>query len=63
MCGWINDHGEVVMSDFEKFKEALESLCRDHGFMLCATGYDFIVARKMDDGDQPVYGGLEPADW
>lgn len=51
------------MSDFEKFKEALESLCRDHGFMLCATGYDFIVARKMDDGDQPVYGGLEPADW
>jgi len=49
--------------EFEKFKEALEQLCREHGFMLCTTGYDGIVATKLDEGDEPIYGGLKKADW
>lgn len=51
------------MNEFEIFKEAIERLCKEHGYLLCSTGYDLIVARKMDDGDDPIHGGLEEAGW
>lgn len=51
------------MSDFEAFKKRLEMLCHECGFMLCTTGYDLIVARKMDPGDPAIDGDIEEADW
>jgi hypothetical protein len=51
------------MSEFEEFKAAIERVCEEHGFMLCATGYDHVVARKKGENDPNVYGDLEEADW
>ena len=52
------------MTDYEKFKAALEALCIEHGYMLTTSMYDMIVARKMEKGDPPIWqDGIEEAEW
>jgi hypothetical protein len=55
-----------MTAKFDKFEEALRTLCREHGVMLASSGYEHLQVFDLRDGEDPLYGGIEdetkPAD-
>lgn len=47
-----------MSAKFEKFKEALEALCHEHGCQIAPSGYDTIDVWDLREGEEPLYGGI-----
>lgn len=42
---------------FDKFKVALEALCREHRCTIASSGYDSPAVYDLGEFDEPIYQG------
>ena len=45
-----------MSAKFEKFVDALEALCREHGVQLSTSGYDLITVSDIGPENDPIFG-------
>lgn len=60
---WRQSQGDQMSSispAVAAFIADIESLCKKHGLMLSASGYDGLQVWKLDDGERPLhFDGVE----
>jgi hypothetical protein len=48
----------LMSGKFDRFMEALEALCREHGCQIAPSGYDTIDIWDLQEGEAPLHGGV-----